>query len=213
MSVASEERSHEEEHWAELLANGLTFDVTGLSPGPARVHPERYHLLGLAEAEDFSTSEAITITPGPHLAGGRTMLPVLRSLALLGAMLAELPQVHAVVWHAAGAWSEPGYFRSVILRWIAGGPFPSLGLTAIAPTREGGLKSDGLEIFIGQELVLGPDLARDKAEGTKVAIRLMNWLAESGRITESTSMMGPAGETLRLVPEQNQRIVKVTASF
>ena len=212
VSFAPTENSGEEDPWVELLANGLTFDVTGISPGPARRPPERAHLFGLSEGADLSACEAITITPGAHLAGGRTMVPVLRNLAWVGALLAELPHVRAVAWHPARAWSAPEYFRSAILRWIAGGPFPGLGLTAIAPTSDGGLKSEGLEIFTGQELVLSPALARDKAEGTKLAMRLVNWLAESGRITESTSMMGHSGETLHLVPEQNQRIVKVTPS-
>ncbi|OYX65085.1 MAG: hypothetical protein B7Y88_10475 [Sphingomonadales bacterium 32-64-17] len=212
VSFAPDEISSGENHWVELLANGLTFDVTGLKPGPARGQPERAHLFGLPEGPEFAACEAITITPGSHLAGGRTMLPVLRNLALLGALFAELPQVFAVAWHPARAWSEPGYFRSAILRWIAGGPFPGLGLTAIAPTSEGGLKSEGLEIFTGQELVLSPDLVRDGAEGAKVAVRLVNWLAESGMLTESTSMMGHSGETLHLVPQQNQQIVKVTQS-
>ena len=198
--------------WIELLASGLTFDVTGLKPGPPQLQPERVHLYGLSEQPDFPACEAITITPGPHLSGGKVMFPVLRCLAWLGALLAELPQLRAVAWHPARSWSEPVYFRSGVLRWIEGGVFPGLGLTAIVPTADGSLMSEGLAMFIGQELVLAPAMARDRAEAAKIALRLVNWLVENGKITETASMMGPSGEILRLQPEQNQQIIKVTAS-
>ena len=201
-----------EEGWVELIANGLTFDLTGLNPEPAQARPECAHLFGLTANADLSAGEPITIMPGPHLASARTMFPVLRTLAWLGALLAELPQVRAVVWHPARSWSDPHYFRASVLRWIEGGAFPGLGLTAIAPTADGGLTSEGLAIFTGQELVLAPELARDRAEGAKIALRLINWLAESGGVTESTSVMGPSGETLNLVPDREKQNVKVTAS-
>ncbi|MEN7536409.1 hypothetical protein [Aurantiacibacter flavus] len=199
--------------WVELLVNGLTFDVTGLRPGPGDAQPEQKHLFGLTGTSDFAACETVTIRPGTHLSGGRTMFPVLRSLALVAALLSDLPQLRAIAWHPARSWSEPGYFRSIVFRWIEGGVFPGLGLTAVTPTEEGGLMSEGLATFSGQELVLSPELARDRAEGTKLALRLINWLTENGRIDEGTSIMGPSGETLHLVPDANQQFVKVTASF
>lgn len=212
VSLEPAEVSSEEAAWVELLANGLTFDVTGLNPGPAAAQPEREHLFGLSEAADLAAWEAITITPGAHLAGGKTMFAVLRTLAWLGALLADLPHLQAIVWHPARAWNAPNYYRSGVQRWIEGGVFPGLGLTAISPTGGGGLVSEGLAVFIGQELVVSPELVSDRSEGTKFAMRLVNWLIENGRITESTSMIGPSGETLRLISDQNQQIVKVTAS-
>ena len=202
-----------EEGWVELIANGLTFDLTGLNPKPAQARPECAHLFGLAASDELAAGEPLTIMPGPHLANARTMFPVLRTLAWLAALLGELPEVRAVVWHPARSWSDPHYFRAAVLRWIEGGAFPGLGLTAIAPTAEGGLASEGLAIFTGQELVLAPELSRDRAEGAKIALRLINWLAESGKVSESTSVMGPSGEKLNLIPDREQQNVKVTASF
>ena len=49
--------------WAELLINGLTFDCSGLVPGPANRLPERVQSFGLQLDQDFSASEAITIVP------------------------------------------------------------------------------------------------------------------------------------------------------
>ena len=198
--------------WIELLANGLTFDVTGLDPGHGNVLPVQAHSFGLVDQLDFTKCEALTIAPGPHLSGGGAMLPVLRCLAWLGALLSELEGVRAVAWHPARTYSEPTYFRTGVLRWIDGGVFPGLGLAAIIPTSDGGLRSEGLAFFIGQELVLSPELAAERADGAKIALRLINWLVENGRVTETASMMGPSGEILRLVPDTYKKIIRVTAS-
>ena len=198
--------------WLELLANGLTFDITGLAPGNAEVLPEQAHHYGLGKDADFSTTEAVTIVPGPHLASGGAMFPVLRCLAWLGALMADLPGVRAVAWHPARSYCEPEYFRTSVLRWIEGGVFPGLGLAALVPTADGGLQSEGLGLFIGQELRLSADLADDRAQGAKIALRLLNWLVENGRVVETSSMMGPSGQVLHLELEQNKQIIKVTAA-
>jgi len=198
--------------WVELLANGLTFDMTGLAPGRSDLLPSLVHTYGLPEGADLSGSEAITIMPGPHISGGGAMFPVLRCLAWMAALLSELPGVEAVAWHPARSCCDARYFRSGVLRWIEGGVFPGLGLAAIAPTSDGGLQSEGLSLFIGQEVYLSPELAADRATGGKTALRLLNWLVENGRVTETASMMGPSGEILRLQPDKNKQIIKVTAS-
>lgn len=198
--------------WVELLASGLTFDLTGLAPAAGDLLPEQAHRFGLGANDDFGDCEALTLVPGPHLSGGAAMVPVLRCLAWIGALLAGLPGVKAVAWHPARTWSAPDYFRSGVLRWIEGGVFPGLGLTALVPRPNGGLQSEGLALFIGQELQLAPELVGEGAEGAKIALRLLNWLVENGRLTETGSMMGPGGEILRLEPVEKQRIIKVTAS-
>jgi hypothetical protein len=77
--------------WIELLANGLTFDLEGLAPGDPLALPPRGHLYGLpAEVQD-QPLEAIRLRPGPHIAAGGRMLPVLRQMAWLAARLAALP--------------------------------------------------------------------------------------------------------------------------
>lgn len=198
--------------WLELLANGLTFDVIGLAPGASAPRPPQTHSFGIAANAEFEGCGAITLMPGPHLAGGARMVPVLRCLAWLGALLADLPGVRAVSWHSARSYNDPAFFRSGVLRWIEGGVFPALGLTALRATPENGLQSEGLAVFIGQEVRLAPELTGEGAEGAKIALRLINWLVENGRLLETGSMMGPSGEQLRIEPVENQTILKVSAS-
>lgn len=195
--------------WVELVMHGLTFDLTGLAPREPAAMTATRHLFGLPH--DFPTQEveAITLVPGPHLAGGCQMLPVLRTHALLAARIAALPGVAAVTWHAARSLSAPDFFRAGVERWIEGGAFPGLGLAALAPSEGGGLQSEGLALFTGQELQLDPGLAEDRAEGARTALRLMHWLVENGAVEEAETLTGPSGELLHLEPTANRRLVKV----
>lgn len=195
--------------WLELLVSGLTFDLTGLAGGKPAPLPARAHLYGVAPSVADAPLEAITLMPGPHLAGGGSMLPVVRMLAWLAANLARLPGTRAVVWHPARCWSGPQHFRDVVLRWIEGGVFPGFGLAAISPMADGGLQTEGLALFTGQELRIEPDTATDRAAAAKIALRLLHLLVENGRVDVPELVTGPGGEKLRLEPSANGRFVRV----
>ena len=197
------------QQWLELLANGLTFDLVGLAPGECAPPPPLAHRFAIAETLDPAGLEAVTLRPGPHLAGGHAMIPVVRSLAWLAALLAQLEGVAAIAWHPARSWCGPGYFREGVLRWVEGGVFPGLGLAALAVTADGGMQSEGLALFIGQELRLEPELAADRAEGAKIAVRLLDFLVEGGPLTSPRRVTGPDGLALRLEPSANGRFVRV----
>jgi hypothetical protein len=197
------------QEWLELVANGLTFDLVGLAPGASADPPPCVHAYALAANADPVGMEALTVRPGPHLAGGHTMLPVVRSLAWLAAALAQINGIEAIAWHPARSWCGPGYFRQGVLRWIEGGVFPGLGLTALAPNPDGGIHSEGLALFTGQELRIEPELMSDKAAGAKIAVRLIDYLVEVGQIGTSQRINGPDGRPLRLEPSANGRFVRV----
>jgi hypothetical protein len=195
--------------WLELLANGMTFDLTGLAPGPAAERPAMRHSYGLPETIGEQALEAITLRPGPHLAAGGTMLPVVRCLAWVAARLATLPGAVAVSWHPARCWSAPQAFRAGVTRWVEGGVFPAFSLAALAQTADGALQSEGLALFSGQELRIEPDLAEDRASAGKIGLRLLHWLVETGTLAEAQEIAGPDGERLRLEPSANGRFVRV----
>lgn len=195
--------------WLELIANGLTFDLIGLAPGPPAQAPPGGQAFGLPTEFEPALLEAITLRPGPHLAEGARMLPVVRSLAWLSAQLADLPATRAVSWHPARCWCSPRYFRNSVLRWMEGGVFPGLGLATLAPIPDGGMQSQGLALFTGQELRLEPELAKDRAAGAKIALRLMHWLVENGSVEVEERLPGPEGQILRLEPSANGRYVRV----
>ena len=193
--------------WLELLTNGLTFDLEGLVPGDSQPLPPRAYVYGLPPSFPEGRLESISLRPGPHIAAGGRMLPVIRGTAWLTARLAALPKVQAVAWHPARTWSGPQYFRDSVVRWVDGGAFPGLGLTALAPTPEGGLQSEGLTLFTGQELRLEPGLMTDRASGARLALRLLHWLVENGKLDRQVRLNGPSGAPLLLAPSANRRFV------
>ena len=197
-------------HWLELLTSGLTYDLVGLAPGAPAEAPPRTHAYGLpTDPDDEAVMEALTIRPGPHLQGGHSLLPVVRSLAALGASLAEIEGVEAIAWHPARCRTGAAYFREAVLRWIEGGVFPSLGLTALALNPDGGMHSEGLALFTGQEVRIEPELTKERTQGAKIGVRLIDYLVETGRVEHAQRIAGPDGSPLRLEPSANGRFVRV----
>jgi hypothetical protein len=195
--------------WLELLANGLTFDLSGLAEGAPDRPPPCIHGFALPPQAEPLAMEAVTLRPGPHLAGGHALLPIVRSLAWLAATLAQIDGTEAVAWHAARSWCGRDYFRSGVLSWVEGGVFPGLGLTALATGADGGMQSEGLALFTGQELRIEPEVMQDPAEGAKLGLRMIDWLVASGRIEARQTIVGPDGQPLRVEPSANGRFVRV----
>lgn len=192
--------------WAELLASGLTFDCRGLAPGPGTDLPPAGPAVGLPI---LPTGEVLDLAPGPHLAEAAGLVPVLRGLAGLGARLAGLPGVQAVIWTPGGSWVEPVVFRRAVADWLGGGAFPALALTAIERVDDGAMISRGLALIAGQELRLEPDRPIPAAALARIAVRLIHDLVLHGPIAQEEQLTGPDGETLRLVPVRNRVELRV----
>jgi hypothetical protein len=198
----------ESQVWLELLANGLTFDLVGLRPGMPADPTPCVHAYELGEVQEGGL-DALTIRPGPHIAGGHALPVVVRSLAWLAATLSALDGVEAVAWHPARTCSGAEHFRAGVLRWIEGGAFPGLGLSALALAPDGGLQSEGLALFAGQDLRIEPELVQGKADAEAIAIRLIDYIAENGPINASRRLVGPDGQPLRLELSAKGRFVRV----
>ncbi|MEQ1540935.1 MAG: hypothetical protein ABL926_01650 [Novosphingobium sp.] len=188
------------------MSSGLTFDCGGLTPAPAGLLPPRGALLGLDAAP---MGEAIWLAPGPHIAAGRGLLPIVRVLAAIGSRLATLPELKAVCWQPAGSWMEPGYFRRVVQDWLDGGAFPALGLTSLRRESNGAMVSLGLGLLIGQELRFEPERALPAAAIARISVRLIHELIESGPLLDTREFEGPNGEALLAVPVRDGQQLRV----
>lgn len=199
----------EAEGWVELLASGLTFDLSDLAPAPA-LHPTpAAHVFGLPADMQGLALEAIVLAPGEHTAPGAAMLPIVRVMCGLGARLASLGNVKAICWAPAQSWMEPGYFKRIVASWLGGGAFPALGLTALARAPDGALESRGLTFFTGQELRVDALRGESAATTAKLAIRMIDLLVRQGRVHESHALPGPDGKQLFVEPSVGREIVHV----
>ena len=193
--------------WAELLSSGLTYDCAGLAPAAPVPMPSGGALLGLEKAPE---GEAISLSPGPHLADAMGMLPVVRVLAGLGAQLASLPGATAVIWNPARCWMPPVYFGKVVDNWLADGPFPALGLTSLERESDGSIVSVGLALLTGQELRFLPDAKLVAADIARIAVRLIHALIDTEPLTGPHTFLGPDRETLRVMPNLRGTQLDVT---
>lgn len=197
------------EGWLEILGSGLTFDLMGLDPGEALPAPPARHFFGLPRDANNFEFEGIMIMPGPHLAGAGGMLPVMRTMAALASALAVELGALAVCWEPAGSWMDVQYFARVVEGWGKGGAFPALGLTGIERTQDGGVESDGLAFFIGQELRVEAGRGEAAADTVKLAARVIDHLVGYGAIAKREALVGPTGEALLVEPSADGKHVQV----
>jgi hypothetical protein len=195
--------------WVELLASGLTFDLSGLAPGEGVSPPPPGHLFGFDQPPTLPAGGALNLAVGAHLSGGGGLLPVVRTMVALGARLARLEGAVAVGWHPARSVIAAGLFCRMIDGWLAGGAFPALGLTALARDPDGGLRSEGLAHFIGQELRIEPYHGEPLADAAKLALRLIHDFVERGPVSVAFETTGLNGAPLLVEPSANRSFIRV----
>ncbi len=205
-----ETHRHSEQHWLELLRDGLTFDLTGLAPGPESLLPDLVQRFDLPALADLRDHEAMTLRPGPHVASAGNSMPVIRTMMALACdLVRHFDDLFAVGWAPAGSLIGPRFFESVTTAWLDGGPFPALGLTAFVEMSDAALQSVGLAFWIGQELRIEPPLSADRAAATRLAIRLVNHLVLIGGLEADDHITAPDGTRLVLRPSRERALISV----
>ncbi|WP_225207212.1 hypothetical protein [Novosphingobium huizhouense] len=190
--------------WVEVLRDGLTFDLTGLSPGaplPA-VHDDaaaRTSAVGLPASLDLAMLEAVGLAPGPHLLGAEHLLPVIRVAARIITHLAKSLDAKAILWKPSGSAVSPEWFEKACNAWIEGGPFPAIAMTTFART-ESELTSRGLAFLIGQEFRLYSSGGILQEEDARVSVRLVDWLVAHGKVEGPREVVLSGVGAVRLEP-------------
>ncbi|MEP3051258.1 MAG: hypothetical protein ABJP48_09160 [Erythrobacter sp.] len=196
--------------WAELLRDGLTYDLEGIAPGPACDFAETEFRFDLDRAPSASMYESLRLLPGQHLIGGANTIPIMRGMVGLARDITHhFEHVEVVIWPPAKCAIGRRFFESASTAWLEGGAFPALGLTAFKQTVDGALQSVGLDFWVGQELRLEPPLAADKVSATRLGVRLVNHLVLAGKVEESERIVAPDGTRLVMRPSENQKFVRV----
>lgn len=201
-------RPPEEKGWVELLASGLTFDLSGLAPAKAAAQGDILQNHGFETVPRIEELEAIELAPGGHIAGGAGLVPVIRTLAGLAASLSLKLPVSAIGWQSAQTVMEPRYFAQIIVNWLAGGAFPALGLTALLRADDGSLLTRGLSRFVGKEMQLEGASGETPSETLKLAIRVADYLVRQGAFDQPREIDSPRGRLL-LEPSRKGRQIWV----
>lgn len=186
--------------WLELNVSGLTFDLIGLTPGAAMASPCPAHVYGLPSDMSGFDLEAVWLIPGIHIAAGAALLPIVKAMTGLAALLAQNLPVKAICWHPAHIWMDPGYFVRIVQSWLDGGAFPALGLMAVGPAGEGDIRSRGLAHFTGQEVTVERSPGEPVSETVKLAVRAIDHLVGQGSLRARQTLSGPDGEALLAEP-------------
>ena len=195
--------------WVELLADGLTFDLLGLRPGPALATPEVGYLFNV-QVDREEGSEALGLYPGPHIAQGAHALPIVRTLLGIGAALVRsLGGVNAVCWPPARSAIAPKFFAKTTESWLIGGPFPALGLLGIRFDEQGALRSEGLNFFTDCELWLDPALCRDRTAATRLAVRVVQELIGFDLRESACEFATEDGTILKLEPDRPAGLLRI----
>lgn len=190
---------------AELLRDGLTFDLAGLAPAPQCAIPAMAHRVALANDFNCDALEAVWFMVGPHLAGAERLLPVLRVAAAVLRRLSTLNGLQAIVWRPARIAMSPAWFAEAVGIWLAGGPFPALALTALARS-EDGLESEGLSFLTGQEFKLHTRSGGPNREDSRIAVRLTDWLVANGRVDTPREVALTGVSAVWLEPDGQNRL-------
>lgn len=194
------------EGWAEVLRDGLTFDVHGLAGGPAQAVPSVNAGVGISPAE-LDGLATLALAPGPHLAGAQRLLPVIRVAANLLLDLARIGPAKAIAWLPAKLLIRVDLFERAVLPWLEGGPFPAPAFVALHGNAEGCLQSAGLNFFIEQEFLLQSAIPEKAAQLPRVAIRLIDWLVAHGPISSPTEAVLAGTGAVFLEVEARGRIL------
>ena len=196
---------------AELVSQGLTFDLTGLSPGDARAFPVAAHRVDCEALPSDIEYEALHLAPGHHLAGGERSLPVAKGLlGLACAMAQDFDDLAVVVWPPSRSAIGRQFFQSAIAGWLEGGAFPARGLVAFATTADGTLQSEGLAFWIGQELRIEPPLSSDITAASRLGAELVGRLLLVGGVDGSERIVAPDGSRLVLRTSRNGTFIRVS---
>ncbi|QYJ05936.1 hypothetical protein [Qipengyuania flava] len=199
----------ERPQWLELVCDGLSFDVLGLGNSAPLPAPDVRFRVGI-DAEPTDTSEAIGLFPGPHIAEGAHALPIIRTLARIGAVIArDLPGVRAVCWGPARLASSPAFLDQAVTGWLEGGPFPALCFVGFEMTDAGQLETEGLSFFIGHELEVAPEAARDRLSATRLAMRLIHELVGAELPEETWTFPAEDGAPLTLLRDEASGRIRV----
>ncbi|MXO64857.1 hypothetical protein GRI91_03710 [Altererythrobacter endophyticus] len=172
----------------EIISAGLSFIVRGLVPLDAATMSIYEKVIGFDDKAslDVATLNTLVIEPGPLIRSSIALPPIVRALASLTAELSALQNTRAILWNSSGNLIEPGLFRKQVTQWNTDHIFPVAALSRLYKDQYGSLCTQGLSVYIGQELEIEQaTLIRLSDRQSLMIIRLVEWLIANGPVMKT----------------------------
>ncbi|WP_066556902.1 hypothetical protein [Croceicoccus bisphenolivorans] len=167
--------------------DGFAMVLSGAAPGAsARTGPPQYFFD--IRNDGLEGTEAILLAPGGAANDNVSPLEMVRGLAAATLALTGAAHCIAVGWQPASSVMNCDYFAKVAREWLDGGPFPALGLASLMVEDGDVLVSRGMDAICGQEIAIAPIAGMANADRARAAIRMIDYMANHGRIREPDTM-------------------------
>nr|WP_137678542.1 hypothetical protein [Parerythrobacter lutipelagi] len=191
---------------AELLLDGLTFDLTSVGDQI----PEWRRAVGFGDCAMVGELEALCLRLGPHLSGGESILHVVRGWMNCGRLLGGMfPSLLGYVWPSASLAIGANLFERSVLAWADRGLFPAQCLVAFEVTDDGAIRSRGLAHLIGQEMRLAATVHDGLEHGERLSSIIAAHLAVTGKLESSEMLTAHDGFPLQLTPSADGQLIEI----
>lgn len=178
----------------------IAIGVVG-APGLAMVPSNFFGL----EREMIKSASVVTVTPVSSGVNDAGPVETVRAVATVLLRLCAIDGCVAVGWSPAESAMARDYFRSVVGKWLEGGPFPALGLIALKAHGNGGLISVGLAAICGQELVVAPGSGLPTVEAARVAVRVIDDVVSNGPVNVASTVEIDGFGLFEIGPDENRK--------
>ena len=166
-----------------MTCNDIPFELQGMLE-PVAADLEDADQYFAVEAGDLGQAKCLRLAAQFTANDGIAPLEIVRNASRIALRLADAAQCIAVSWAPAKSIMGTAYFEKVVSDWLAGGPFPALGLTSLTMDGDKTFHSRGLAPICGQEIVIPAMPGLENAGRARVAIRMIDYMAQNGPIHE-----------------------------
>ncbi|WP_147395495.1 hypothetical protein [Altericroceibacterium spongiae] len=190
---------------------GLFLELTGIRPGNMAIVPRPLRMPDKFSEFRFSDVETLSLSMPFEAKQSRLWSSINLTFAKLLSDFTHLPGVEAVQWHPARSLCLPDIFQRSIESWERGKDFLGQELISAAPMADGGIQTEGLWLFAGQEVRIEPELVEPKRGNSELALHLAQYFAHNGPLTKPMRFKSPLSGYLRAEPSSNGRFIRVYA--
>ena len=200
--IAFDEGSSPRSASGQIIFHGVSFtydiESTGPIPSASRI---------FCNADLGHLRSAIHLDLGPSVAGGARVPAIIALFMQLGLTLGRLLSAKAILWSSADIISGFQYYAETVAQYGEGAAFPALICVAFDTSDPAIVRTSGLSLFCGQELVF-QHAPLTTSDAMRYVVRLVHDLATQGAIESEIDVAGMHdGEIIRLMLQAGKDVL------